>query len=467
MLSLLLLVSAYVSLLLPLNNVLAFSFLPPQWTNRRLLTRFELLHRNNVMSNLACDNNISVVQELLTNQGVTSLDVLLSLPSTLTGATEDNTDDTEGSTIMLAAGTKKGNTVLFNLDVGKLHHPASSAIDVIISSQFLKDEGFQQKPYPIYSMRFFKTGDGKVGLACGGGDRFLTIWQVDDNVDEAESSSFVDVDWRVHAALGPHTGWVKDIAFDGLKDRLYSIGCNCIEAWGIDENTTARWRHLKKRAIESSPEGATLSSDLLCLTMANALDLGGSTSETTLFSAGVDGRIHVWSNDLTSKGDQQPLRSMRAHDGRVNAIATARLSTRTLFFSVSNDGTLQCRLFKSDNEDYFVDSYSTLCFGDDDMRIISMSCVTLAATLDCDERVLVALGTADGQFGIAEVRQSSSLDKNLPISMKLKIPLVRIDDGSIHAIVYVPRAGGDGEPSSVKKLLFAIGHSNGLSLISC
>lgn len=442
-------------LMLLFGNVLSFTFIIHKNEVPIRITKRQQQHcRNGAMGDSFCDS-IHVVQELLTNQGVTSLDVLS--PSSLSGDAEDADD--ESQTILLAAGTKRGNTIMFNLDVEKLRSESLRPNDEIYPfSQCLQDERFQQKPYPIYSMKFFVVKDGNIGLACGGGDRYLTIWQVNATMG---SSSIIDADWRIHATLGPHTGWVKDVAFDGLNHRLYSIGCNCIEAWGINESMS--WHHLKKRTIESSPDGATLSSDLLCLTMENSnLE---DTAAPTLLSAGVDGRVHVWPNDLIDACNLRPLRSVRAHDGRVNAIATARLSTATLLLSVSNDGTLQCRVFKKYSDKYIFDYRSVLSIGGDNLRMISMSCVTLAATSDSGERVLVAMGTSDGHFTIAEVQQSK-LDEELSVQMNRKMPLAKLSDGSIHAIVNVPWNGGDGGSSTSQKL-FAVGHSNGLTLVSC
>eukprot|EP00551_Chaetoceros_affinis_P007780 CAMPEP_0203670362 /NCGR_PEP_ID=MMETSP0090-20130426/6452_1 /ASSEMBLY_ACC=CAM_ASM_001088 /TAXON_ID=426623 /ORGANISM="Chaetoceros affinis, Strain CCMP159" /LENGTH=262 /DNA_ID=CAMNT_0050535195 /DNA_START=169 /DNA_END=954 /DNA_ORIENTATION=+ len=128
------------------------------------------------------------------------------------------------------------------------------------------------KPYPIYSMDSISCCSLQNGnrnnnqiILCGGGDRFVTIWEeVDEELvemnnggkqsccekktknyhndfenDEQQynrnnpqcSSTSNKKNWSINSRLGPHTGWVKDVIYDHTNDLIYSIGCNCIEIW--------------------------------------------------------------------------------------------------------------------------------------------------------------------------------------------------------------------------------------------
>ena len=131
----------------------------------------------------------------------------------------------------------------------------------IISPQHesLHHHGIDWKPYPIYSMLLWsekqqtdssiisqtqKTNQSKLFnwtapvtietnyLVCGGGDRYVTIWEETKHISNDKESP--PAPWKVTARLGPHTGWVKDIVYNSKQKRIYSIGCNCIESW---ENT--------------------------------------------------------------------------------------------------------------------------------------------------------------------------------------------------------------------------------------
>lgn len=153
----------------------------------------------------------------------------------------------------LFVGTKRGTLLHFQYK--------DNDID---SLDEIRDEMTESKP--IYSIA--STTYGRLGavdkddatpfqLFCGGGDRYISVWQHEQT----------DKNWRCSQRLGPHTGWVKDVLFDKHSHSLHSIGCNCIESWKrkvIEGSTDLTWKHTAKRAIESSiEEGATLSSDLL------------------------------------------------------------------------------------------------------------------------------------------------------------------------------------------------------------
>ena len=133
--------------------------------------------------------------------------------------------------------------------------------------------GKRLKPYPIFSMMSVPNDNSDScdhDLLAGGGDRYVTVWRKDKENDSGA--------WKVVDQLGPHTGWVKDLAsinyaIQSTNDSsidddgnicIFSIGCNCIEVWSVIDG---KYQHIHKLQVDSSIEmGCTLSSDLLCLT---------------------------------------------------------------------------------------------------------------------------------------------------------------------------------------------------------
>lgn len=191
--------------------------------------------------------------------------------------------------------------------------------------------------FPIYSLCCAKAKDPTNAttattsfLFCGGGDRWVSVWQRTTDSRDSNYESF-----RFVQKLGPHTGWVKDVLYDTSNGLLHSIGCNCIETWTWSRPRKAKeafamMTHLTKRSIENDPDvRATLSSDLLCLA---CIPTG-----SYLVSGGVDGRIHLWSSNPLDGGD--PLDVVIAHDERVNALIYS--SSLQLLFSASNDGRVK------------------------------------------------------------------------------------------------------------------------------
>ncbi|KAL9183989.1 hypothetical protein ACHAXT_002075 [Thalassiosira profunda] len=195
-------------------------------------------------------------------------------------------------------GTKRGKVKRIKMipeQFGDAHQTVS--IDDIEDAN-----GRQLKPYPVFSMMSVPNGEGdNHDLLTGGGDRYATVWRRGER------------GWEAVEQLGPHTGWVKDLAsasVDG-KTFVFSIGCNCIEVWSADRG---RYKHMHKLQIESSVEsGSTLSSDLLCLATYSELGV------IYLLAGGVDGRIHRWeihSNTFRNAG------VISAHDGRGTTVAS-------------------------------------------------------------------------------------------------------------------------------------------------
>lgn len=345
----------------------------------------------------------------------------------------------------VVAGTKRGNLEQFQWNA----ESQSFVHDGSIKSPPNQNDGSASKsiPYPIYSL-LLSEQDGRFQLFCGGGDRYITIWEHD---TKAET-------WKVAQRLGPHTGWVKALSLDTTKGLVHSIGCNCIETWTPGKNSD-EWGHLKKRAIESSPElGATLSSDLLCL----------AQFEDLLCSGGVDGRIHVWSSDPINS--LQPKRSIAAHDGRVNTLVTVPLATNDgnnpnacLLFSSGHDGILQCRKLERDVKDnvmltkHAIGSLQILDECGGAVRVAAMTCHPLVE--NDNQTVRVRLGTTVGV--LFEVLVTSSDDGAWTSCAMKQISIVNLGmETSIHAMLTTSR---ELEESSCSCTI--VGHAKGLSTL--
>jgi len=259
-----------------------------------------------------------------------------------------------GDGTMLVAGTKSGQILVSTINSEDVKGGPDKWIE-------LPTDEYQPK-FPVYSLTF--GTDGKV-LFAGNGDRFVSTWRLDNH------------GFRFSNKLGPHTGWVKAVAFHLGTQTLYSIGCNCIESWDCSKDPI---RRVSKRAIESSPDfGATLSSDLLCLCLVDGLCLA---------SGGVDGRIHLWSLDILQP---EAYCSFPCHSGRVNAMSfSARYG---LLFSIGHDGKV-CASRPYTESLEWVDSFVL-----DGSPRLSALCMMQENGDGCK----LAMGTTDGQIIAATV----------------------------------------------------------------
>ena len=211
----------------------------------------------------------------------------------------------DGTTLI--AGTKTGRMLVSS----RTSRGDQRGADELTWEEVLSDD--YGSKFPVYSLAFAER-DGDEFFFAGAGDRFVSVWR-----REKEDS------FNLVRTLGPHTGWVKALAYSGGTNTLYSIGCNCIESWDLSQVRDVR--HIYKRTIENSPfMGSTLPSDLLSLCLIEG---------RCLVSGGVDGRMHCWSLDPT---DTKPFCTGRSHDGRVNSIV--HQSQLGLIFSVGHDGVL-------------------------------------------------------------------------------------------------------------------------------
>lgn len=292
------------------------------------------------------------------------------------------------------------------------------------------------KPFPIYSMAIQSSTDGNIQLFCGGGDRYVSVWQSHSNKG-AERTQL----------LGPHTGWVKAVLYQPEKNLLHSIGCNCIESWHTCTDTSSSsWSHLKKLSIESSPDqGATLSSDLLCLSASGNSDY--------FFAGGVDGRIHLWSSNVKQA---DPFLSIGAHKGRINVLLY--MPTSQLLLSAGHDGAVQCRTL-ADDAPTLTDPDAIFClpFQDADLRWTAAACVK-----DTKDEAIVVLGSASGL--LVGICASTRRKPGRAFHMEQWSNIVTLpDDATVHAIsaLHVPQT----ESNDNDCFIVAVGHSLGLSVV--
>lgn len=279
------------------------------------------------------------------------------------------------------------------------------------------------KPYPIYSLITSHSG---TNMFCGGGDRYITIWSF--HVDR----------WSVSQRLGPHTGWVKDLAF--YKEQyLFSIGCNCIEIWDIRK----QYRHHKKIEVQSCASfGATLSSDLLCL----------GVYDHFLLAGGVDGRIHKW--DIGSEFKYHEAVSV--HDGRINKMLL--LKYMKILLSAGNDGYVRCiDLSEEATHDPILTNWrfesDSTASDEETVRITS-----LCSIHENESQADIAIGTACGMIRFLSIRRGSVGNS---ISIKSIDYRARLDDGStITSLQYYPKDTS----SDTGHDIILIGHSNGAAL---
>lgn len=268
--------------------------------------------------------------------------------------------------------------------------------------------GETNRPSPIFSLDLARDIDQ---IFSGAGDRYVSVWEWEDG------------NWFCVQKLGPHTGWVRDVLYNEKSCRLHSIGCNCIETWRFADDRN--WEHEKKSQIESSPsDGATLSSDLLCLCKFN---------ENFFFTGGVDGRVHVWDSTLMDS----PVRSMSAHDGRVNAI---EYTSGGLVCTAGNDGKLKC--WKYNSREDRLEPVAEFDFGGS--RITALSSVDLGGKEDH-----VFCGTNVGEVALLSLHKGS-------YALDLVTFFQIVQRPTIHSLCVTV---GD-EPD------LWVGHSNGLSVFT-
>ena len=301
----------------------------------------------------------------------------------------------------VVVGDKLGSLRIESLDVDGRPCPASASFCQSVN-------GETSRPSPIFCLAHAVD---KEQIFSGAGDRYVSVWEKEDE------------NWFCVQKLGPHTGWVRDVLYNEQSCRLHSIGCNCIETWRPSED--GKWEHEKKSQIESSPsDGATLSSDLLCLS---------SFEEPYFFAGGVDGRLHLWDSSLMGS----PVRSMPAHEGRVNAI---EYCPSGLVFTAGNDGKVKCwkYVLKEGRLELIAE------FGFGESRVTSFSSVELGSEDD-----YVFCGTNLGEVALLSLQKGNHALKLVTVFQIVQRPM-------IHSLCVETQD----EPS------LWIGHSNGLSVFA-
>jgi WD40 repeat protein len=327
------------------------------------------------------------------------------------------------SSVKLFAGDKRG----------KIHHFLWTG-NSIQSLGDMQDEEVDTRPFPIFSI----TSTGRVApfqIVCGGGDRYISVWH---QTKEKKN-------WSCRQRLGPHTGWVKDILYDHRRDVLYSIGCNCIESWErvFDDDGDGLWTHAARRSIESSlKDGATLSSDILCLCACDEMH--------RFFAGGVDGRIHAWSLDPLLP---DPLYSIGAHKGRINFLAFA--PTAKLLFSSGHDGVVQCRCISEGNTlNKIPDAHIEIMDANGNPARVT----AFGLWHESDDLVHFVLGTANGELACF---QASIEHDTVALKETADSRFLFPDEPMITAICSLKC-----QTLSNSLATLAVGHSLGLSLIT-
>jgi hypothetical protein len=267
----------------------------------------------------------------------------------------------------ICVGTKRGKIVFVMLHQSDGVSTDSekklfNSIKVDLFSEQVDTSGFELKSYPIYSMIDVQKHSSNnifgIDVLAGGGDRYITVWECTGK-SESENNKLL----KMKQQLGPHTGWVRDLALSNHltkndnecnNDRrvVFSIGCNCVEVWIYNKEI---YDHLCKLQIESSVDmGSTLSSDLLCLATYSCNGNGTDSGEHDMYlvAGGVDGRLHRWKapesvDGLKKSSEFQQKGVISAHNGRVNNILICE--TFGALVTVGSDGCLNCKMMTNYN----------------------------------------------------------------------------------------------------------------------
>eukprot|EP00986_Skeletonema_menzelii_P010031 scaffold4721_cov134-Skeletonema_menzelii.AAC.6 len=346
-----------------------------------------------------------------------------------------------------------------------------------------KRESAAKTPYPIFSMSLSSVHHHYHHVLLGSGDRYITIWEEEQQDKQQHQDGGVSP-WRIKAKLGPHTGWVKDLASsispysDAVVNDdddqchtkqedtfIFSIGCNCIEVWRTVNGQS--YDHVHKLMIESSVEmGSTLSSDILCLATSPSYHYNTSQSserETQqdyhsyyLLAGGVDGRVHQWTicNNNSSFQDAKVV-CAPGHNGRVNALLVC--NTLRTAVSIGNDGFVKC--WRLDCNESFT-KQSIACssinvneyVGQEDAKTQEANTIKLTCScilLETENVSIIAIGTACGNVFLAEISKDTTRSER--ISITLLDERTAVAECTIHSI-------------ASQNNIIIIGHSKGISI---
>ncbi|KAL7545197.1 hypothetical protein ACHAWF_008551 [Thalassiosira exigua] len=366
------------------------------------------------------------------------------------------------------AGTKRGK-------VRRVELPTDAAIGDAIDAVEVRDvdaaggggaEGRGgARIYPIFSMLTLPNGD----LLTGGGDRYVAAWRRKSSREDGEGGAIVREqarEWEEADRLGPHTGWVKDLAAWTRRDGtavVFSIGCNRVEVWSTrgSAHVDTTYQHERTLMVESSVDmGSTLSSDLLCLATYIERRADGSTDdvvENCLLAGGVDGRVHRWRGQ-DDDGTIDEAGTFRAHDGRVNALAACEETN--VLFSAGNDGQICCWTMDGDPSGWTCTSLDLGPRHDMSKQVdgthSTAKVMSLCVVEDQSERALVAAGTSCGRIYLVDITKSEDG------SPRLKVVGCGSIDGSEAGKECVVHALCCGRRGRVRDVI--VGHSDGLSV---
>jgi WD40 repeat protein len=411
-------------------------------------------------------------------------------------------------------GTKRGRVVQIGLPPPSSFSISSVRIHDILSGDNLDNDAKRgdvklvSKPYPIFSlMCVLQNGcddeeeDGNdYELLAGGADRYVTVWRRRKRKHQDEGSQLHSRgSWLMEEHLGPHTGWVKDMAMIKMRQKkasddrrvfLFSIGCNCIEVWS---RNGGNYQHMHKLKIESSVQmGSTLSSDILCLATAsisklnNRDDCSDGTIDGTinlLLAGGVDGRMHLWTMTTTKSetvhGNASIIfncvGSISAHQGRVNAIAVCPVMN--VVISVGNDSSIHCRQITSS---LLLSSWETriinlavdhegeiIAVEEDDSESSTRRGLKITSLCIVDETArqsTIAIGTSCGRLALiditlSEIRINDCIMTQLRDTMKLDVETD--EDGKEDEVVIHALCAGR-RYDDIQRIL--VGHARGLTV---
>ena len=424
--------------------------------------------------------------------GVTSI---LPIPTTKESLYDEDIDT--DNLLSFYVGTKRGKMKKVTMNSKTNTHN-----DDYVHIQCIEEEqesAAAKTPYPIFSMMSLSSIHNHYHhVLSGSGDRYITIWEeVQDHKQQHQDDGGVPP-WRIKAKLGPHTGWVKDLASsiiispysDAAVDDdqchtkqeeeetfIFSIGCNCIEVWRTVNGQS--YDHVHKLMIESSLEmGSTLSSDILCLATSPSYhyDTTSQSNEKEtqqdhhsyyLLAGGVDGRIHQWTilcnNDSSSFQDATVV-CAPGHNGRVNALLVC--NTLRTAVSIGNDGFV--KVWRLDCNKSLVEQSSInvndVYVGQDDTKTqeaIKLTCCCIL--LETENLVIIAIGTACGKVFLAEISKDTRSEL-ISITL-LDERTVVVESSSLSSSSSSGSNGGCTIHSiASQNNIIIIGHSKGISI---
>ena len=379
----------------------------------------------------------------------------------------------EDETKEFYAGTKRGKIKHVVISPTYFDESKSSQLQVNDVDFNFNDCKIQLKPYPIYSMtvfpKLFSAEESEhnclsYDLLTGGGDRYITIWGTEATEHHRNLNPI--------RQLGPHTGWVKDLAsINSIRSEsnddclLFSIGCNCIEVW---DHSHLEYQHIHKLKIESSVEmGSTLSSDLLCLETYFCGEDGIIKSNQLadanayLVAGGVDGRLHRWllpSHSLDQRKSKKLFVTSGAipvHTGRLNRILV--LDKLGALLTVGSDGYVTCQTISSQPlEEWEATSINTNDGLSSDSPIkLTASCIVL----EDYTRTIVFVGSSCGKLFLLQISRKGNGNLGLTLLTKSDVNSRHGQMDGIHSLCSFECNGSDGRFSTV-----VVGHSNGLAI---